>query len=189
MNFIQELYDAKENGYNWVAICKDGEYVEVYDDEPYICGGNWGTYAESHSYYINIGYDELLSLLKNFDPDVPIEIDDAIYHCNLMYNKRQDLHCAEKFNYKSLECTKVQDVMAEGLHGIAASLMKDVIACLYEMGHEEESHDNYNNLVQLINKIKSELDVQTYEDLKDKYGTLGRRPADGRGWLCDGAFL
>lgn len=87
MSFIQELYIAKENGCTYVGIYKMGDYIEVFDDEPYLCGGDWCTYTESPSYFIQLPHDELLALLKHFNPDEPIDIDDMIYHCNLMYNK------------------------------------------------------------------------------------------------------
>ena len=91
MSFIQELYNAKENGCTYVGLYKAGDYIEVFDDEPYLCGGDWCTYTESASYFIQLSHDELLELLKHFDTDEPIAIDDVIYHCNRLKDKPETL--------------------------------------------------------------------------------------------------
>lgn len=168
MNGLEELIEMRDKGCKWLAINGENFDAKVFKEMPYWRGdvykGKWN--SRNAMWTITPKNGEILALQKRHAFNAPFPINEAIevlqkYHQSTDMVKRSDMvKNPNHYTWKKKECREIQRDMVDGLSGMAASNMGNIIKYLYRVGHKDD-------IKQDLDKAKQYIDF-LYEDLQRK---------------------
>ena len=166
MNGLEELIEMRDKGCKWLAINGSNWAAKVFKEMPYWDGdaykGKWN--SRKAMWTITPKNGELLALQKRHAFNAPFPIKEAIevlqkYHQRVDMAKESDMvKNPDHYTWKKKECREIQRDMVDGLSGMAASNMGNIIKYLYRVGHKDD-------IKQDLDKAKQYIDF-LYEDLQ-----------------------
>lgn len=168
MNGLEELIKMRDKGYKWLTINSKNWAANTFKEMPYWFGDNWNLKAGSYS---SIGVidpykGEILELQNKRGLKKPMPIGEAIdilqeYHQRVDMVKQYDMvKNPDHYTWKKKECREIQRDMVDGLSGMAASNMGNIIKYLYRVGHKDDIKQDLDKAKQFIDFL--------YEDLQRK---------------------
>ena len=169
MNGLEELIEMRDKGCNWLAIHGEKWAARVFRERPYWNGdaykGKWS--SNNAMWTITPKNGEILALQKYQTFDRPFPINEAIevlkrYHCQTDMVKQYDMvKNPDHYTWKKKECREIQRDMVDGLSGMAASNMGNIIKYLYRVGHKDDIKQDLDKAKQFIDFLYEELQRKT----------------------------
>lgn len=165
MNGLEELIKMCDKGYKWLAINSENWAAKVFKTMPYWSKAGWfGAWdSNNKSEMIAPLADEILALQKRHAFDKPLQIGKAIdilqkYHQRIDMVKQSDMvKRPDHYTWKKKECREIQRDMVDGLSGMAASNMGNIIKYLYRVGHKDDIKQDLDKAKQFIDFLYEEL--------------------------------
>lgn len=170
MNGLEELIEMRDKGHKWLTINRKNWIANTYKDMPYWHGNKWNSgfsFNGARERGVVSPYNgEKLELKNQKGIKKPIPIDEAIdilqkYHQRIDMVKQSDMvKRPDHYTWKKKECREIQRDMVDGLSGMAASNMGNIIKYLYRVGHKDDIKQDLDKAKQFIDFL--------YEDLQRK---------------------
>lgn len=168
MNGLEELIEMRDKGCKWLAINGENWGARVFIEMPYWNGDAYkGTWSSHNAMWrITPKNGETLELKNQKGFKDPIPIGEAIdilqkYHQRSDMVKQSDMvKSPGHYTWKKKECREIQRDMVDGLSGMAASNMGNIIKYLYRVGHKDDIKQDLDKAKQFIDFL--------YEDLQRK---------------------
>lgn len=162
MNGLEELIKHRDLGCQWLAVDGAKWVAKVFEEKPYLNNGKWD--SDEPQWIITPKNGETLELERQKGFEKPIPIGEAIgilqkYHQRVDMVKQSDMvKNPDHYTWKKKECREIQRDMVDGLSGMAANNMGNIIKYLYRVGHKDD-------IKQDLDKAKQYIDF-LYEDLQ-----------------------
>lgn len=164
MNGLEELIEMRDKGYKWLAINSKNRVAKTFKAMPYWCADAWTEAFETDEFSVLITpkNGEILALQKHQTFDRPFPINEAIEVLK-RYHSQTDMQTdmvkrPDHYTWKKKECREIQRDMVDGLSGMAASNMGNIIKYLYRVGHKDDIKQDLDKAKQFIDFL--------YEDLQ-----------------------
>lgn len=165
MNGLEELIKMRDSGFEWLAINSKDFVAKIFKSKPYWCREGWfGIWAYDKSpALVELKKGETLALQRHYDFDMPIQISEAIetlqkYHQRVDMVKQSDMvKNPDHYTWKKKECREIQRDMVDGLEGMAASNMGNIIKYLYRVGHKDDIKQDLDKAKQYIDFLHEDL--------------------------------
>ena len=171
MNGLEELINMRDKGYKWLTINRKNWAAHTFKELPYWNGDGWDVNYDSNGISVIGVVDpykgEQLELQNQKGFEKPIPINDAIgilqnYHQRVDMVKQSDMvKNPGHYTWKKKECREIQRDMVDGLSGMAASNMGNIIKYLYRAGHKDDIKQDLDKAKQFIDFLYEELQRET----------------------------
>lgn len=171
MNGLEELIEMRDKGYKWLAINSENWAASTFKDKPYWNDDEWDVECDSNGVRVIGMIDpyngEKLVLRNQKGFKKPIPIGEAIeilqkYHQRVDMVKQYDLvKNPDHYTWKKKECREIQRDMVDGLEGMAASNMGNIIKYLYRVGHKDDIRQDLDKAKQFIDFLYEDLQRET----------------------------
>lgn len=169
MNGLEELIKMRDKGYKWLAIHGEDWVAKTFKKMPYWCKAGWfGAWDSNNgSEMITPLADEILALQKHQTFDRPFPINEAIevlkrYYSQTDMVKQSDMvKNPDHYTWKKKECREIQRDMVDGLSGMAANNMGNIIKYLYRVGHKDDIKQDLDKAKQYIDFLYEDLQRET----------------------------
>lgn len=168
MNGLEELINMRDKGHKWLTINRKNWIANTFKEMPYWHGNKWNPGFSSNGARVRgvvSPYNvEKLELKNQKGFTKPIPIGEAIeilqkYHQRIDMVKQSDMvKNPDHYTWKKKECREIQRDMVDGLSGMAASNMGNIIKYLYRVGHKDDIKQDLDKAKQFIDFL--------YEDLQ-----------------------
>ena len=169
MNGLEALIKMRDKGYKWLTINWRHWGANTFKEIPCWSGDEWNL-ALGH--YGSIGAidphkGEILELKNQKGFKEPIPIGEAIeilqkYHQRVDMVKQSDMvKNPDHYTWKKKECREIQRDMVDGLSGMAASNMGNIIKYLYRVGHKDDIKQDLDKAKQYIDFLYEDLQRET----------------------------
>ena len=167
MNGLEELIKMRDKGYKWLAINNESWATTVFIEMPYWNGDAYKGKWSSHNSMLAITPQngEILALQKHQTFNKPFPINEAIKVLKRYHNgndKQSDMvKNPDHYTWKKKECRDIQRDMVDGLEGMAASNMGNIIKYLYRVGHKDDIKQDLDKAKQYIDFLYEDLQRET----------------------------
>ena len=163
MNGLEELINLRDKGCKWLAINGGNFDAKVFKEMPYWRGDVYKGKWNSHNamWTITLKNGEILALQKHHAFNVPFPINEVIEVLQ-KYRQQVDMQTdmvkrPDHYTWKKKECREIQRDMVDGLSGMAASNMGNIIKYLYRVGHKDDIKQDLDKAKQFIDFLYEEL--------------------------------
>lgn len=161
MNMMDSLEHYRDEGFQCFTIDKDGLEINTHFKPPCLKNNKWD--SGDVIGIIKPTPAELKKIIKelkaaDLDIEKPQLIDTAI---NLLQKYRRPSDMVKRpdhYTWKKKECREIQRDMVDGLSGMAANNMGNIIKYLYRVGHKDDIKQDLDKAKQFIDFL--------YEDLQ-----------------------